>query len=369
MNDLVRRRLANQRLTRSSFRSAAEVVSWLGAMQSQDYPGARWGIGLRAPVTDQDVERAVDEGAIVRTHILRQTWHFIARDDVRWMLALSGPRVNAISAHYYRKMELDERTFTRSRDVFERVLRDGTHLTRPELGAALRRAGMTASGTRLAFLTLRHELDAVICSGPRRGKQMTYALLEERVPPAKPIDREEALATLARRYFTSHGPATLKDYVWWSGLTVRDARAGIDLAGSALVRDEIDGFTYWSADRRAPTPSASPSAQLLPNYDEYLIAYKDRHLVIGRGSGDGVTRIKDPFVHHLVVDGRLAGSWTRTVKAGSVAVECATYARPDADTSRAIDAAVARLGRFLKLPATASLRLARRSPAKTAGRT
>jgi hypothetical protein len=337
-------------------------------MQSQDYPGAKWAIGLRAAVTDEAVDRACDEGAIIRTHILRQTWHFVARDDIRWMLALSGPRVNAINAHYYRKMELDERTVTRGRDIFERALRDGAHLTRPELGAALGRAGIVASGTRLAFLTMRAELDAVICSGRRRGHQPTYALLEDRVPRARPMDREAALAELARRYFTSHGPATLKDYVWWSGLTVRDAKAGIDLAGSALVRDEAGGFTFWSADRRLPKTSASPAAHLLPNYDEYLIAHKDRHLVVGRGSGDGVTRIKDPFVHHLVIDGRLAGSWTRTVKAGSLAVECALYGRPNAETARAIEAATARLGRFLKLPATASC-LPRRSVAKAAGRT
>jgi hypothetical protein len=362
VNDLIRRRLANQRLLRSSCRAPADVVAWLGAMQSQDYPGAKWAIGLRAAVTDEDVDRACDEGAIIRTHILRQTWHFIARDDIRWMLALSGPRVNAISAHYYRKLELDERTFTRARHVFERALRDGRSLTRPELGAALGRAGITASGTRLAFLTLRAELDAVICNGPRRAKQLTYALLDERVPPrrdgpfgpAASFDRDAALAELARRYFTSHGPATLKDYVWWSGLTVRDAKAGIDLAGAALVRDDVDGFTYWCADRRTPKADASPRAYLLPNYDEYLIAHKDRHLVVSRGSGDGVTRIKDPFVHHIVIDGRLAGSWTRTVKGGSVAVECAMYARPNADVARAIDAAASRLGQFLKLPATSS---------------
>ena len=375
VNDLIRRRLANQRLLRSSLRTPADVVSWLGAMQSQDYPGAKWAIGLRAAVTDEEVERAVNDGAIVRTHILRQTWHFVARDDIRWMLALSGPRVNAISAHYYRKMELDERTFSRSRSVFERVLRDGRSLTRPELGAALHRAGIRASGTRLAFLTMRAELDAVICNGPRLGKQFTYALFDERVPPAPPIDREAALANLARRYFTSHGPATLKDYAWWSGLTVRDAKAGVELAGASLVCDEVDGFTFWSAERqvRKDRPysgrkaAASPVAHLLPNYDEYLIAHKDRHLVVSPGSGDGVVRIKDPFVHHLVLDGTLAGSWTRTMKNGSVHVNCAMYVRPAADTAGAIDAAVARLGRFMECPATSSCSQLRSSKA-SAGR-
>jgi hypothetical protein len=323
-------------------------------MQSQDFPGAKWGIGLRAAVTDADVDRAYDEGAIIRTHILRQTWHFVARDDIRWLLALSGPRVNTVNAHYYRKMGLDERTFTRSRDVLERVLRDHTYLTRNELKTALARARIVAEGPRLAFLIMRAELDAVICNGPRRGKQLTYALLEERVPRARSLDREAALAELARRYFTSHGPATLRDYVWWSGLTVRDAKAGIELAASALTRETVDDLTCWSVDGPVPKAMRSPTAHLLPNYDEYLIAHKDRQLVVGPGSGDGVTRIKDPFVHHLVVDGRLAGSWMRTASHRSVAVECSTYARPTEEIRQAIDAAVARLGRFMERPATSS---------------
>ena len=150
------------------------------------------------------------------------------------------------------------------------------------------------------------------------------------------------------------------------GTDVRDASAGVAQAGSVLVREDVDGLTYWSADLRTPQAVASPAAHLLPNYDEYLIAHKDRHLVISRGSGDGVTRITDPFVHHVVIDGRLAGSWTRTVKAGSVAVECALYGRPNAEAVRALDAAAARLGTFLELPVTSSYRV-RRSSA-TAGR-
>jgi winged helix DNA-binding protein len=367
VNDVIRRRLANQQLTRSTLRTPVDVVSWLGAMQSQDYAGAKWAIGLRASVTDADVEHACDEGSIIRTHILRQTWHFVARRDITWLLALSGPRVNTVNAHYYRKLDLDARIFSRSRTVIERALRDEHYLTRPELKAELARARIVADGPRLAFLIMRAELDAVICSGPRRGNQLTYALLGERAPYGTMLDREAALAELALRYFASHGPATLRDYVWWSGLTVRDAKAGIDLAASSLEREEVDGFTYWSAGGRPPKRAASSVAYLLPNYDEYLIAHKDRHLVASRGSGDGVTRIKDPFVHHVVIDGRLAGSWTRTVKNGSVDVRCAMYARPNGDAKRAIDTAVARLGRFLECPATSSC-LPRPSSAKAADR-
>jgi hypothetical protein len=354
VHPLVARRLFNQKLIRPC-RTAVEVVSWLGAMQSQDYPGAKWGIGLRARVTDDEVEKACHDGEILRTHILRQTWHFVARADLRWMLALSGPRVNTVNAHYYRQFELDEPTFTRSRNLLERALRDRTFLTRPELAAALARAGIVASGPRLAFLIMRAELDAVVCSGPRRGNQLTYALLEERVPRAKAMPRDAALAELTRRYFASHGPATLKDYVWWSGLTVRDAKAGLDLAGKSLVQETVDGFTFWCVDTRSPKALASPSAYLQPNYDEYLIAHKDRHLVIGPGAERGAARIKDPFLHHVIVDGRLAGSWKRQDTASTVAVACAVYAEPTAKVTRALEAAALRLGRFLNRPATLSV--------------
>jgi hypothetical protein len=348
---LIPRRLSNQKLTRSACRTPADVVAWLGAVQSQDYAGAKWAIGQRAPVTDADVDRAFNEGSIVRTHILRQTWHFVAAADIRWMLALSGPRVNAVNAHYYRQFELDSAIFARSRAVFERALRDGAQLTRTELGVALRRARITAEGHRLAFLVMRAELDAVICSGAKRGKQFTYALLDARVPPAKTRDREAALAELARRYFTSHGPATQRDFVWWSGLRVRDAKAGIELVSPALVREQLDGLTYWSVEGRAPAAPPSPTAYLLPNYDEYLIAYKDRgHIAIHRA--DSVTRIKDPFVHHVIIDGRLAGSWKRTVSARSVAVEISTWAQPTAANKRAVESVVARLGQFMALPAS-----------------
>ncbi len=339
--DLLRRRLHNQKLLRSDLGTAADVVRWLGAVQAQDYPAAGWGLGLRAKaVSAADVERAFDQGAILRTHVLRPTWHFVTPADVRWMLALTGPRVQAANAYYYRTLELDGPTRRRSRAVLERALRGGKSLSRAELGLVLRSARISTDGLRLAHLMADAELEAVVVSGPRRGKQFTYALLEERAPHALVLPREEALVELTRRYFSSHGPATLRDYAWWSGLTVREAKTGIELA--ELEAEALDGRTYWFSPSSAAPRTASLSAHLLPNYDEYLIAYKDRGPVVG-GSG------RDVFAHYFVASGRLAGSWRRTLKKDSVVVDAVSYRRLSREDRRALAASVERYGRFLGL--------------------
>ncbi|HEY7818128.1 MAG TPA: winged helix DNA-binding domain-containing protein, partial [Vicinamibacteria bacterium] len=248
--------------------------------------------------------------------------------------------VHAANGYYYRTLELDPKTRRRSRKVLERALRGGRSLTRAELAVVLRRARIATDGLRLTHLLADAELEGVVVSGPRRGKQFTYALLEERVPPAPKLTRDEALAELARRYFTSHGPATLRDYAWWSGLTVREAREGIDLA--ALEKEEVDGRTHWFGDGRDPSATRSPSAHLLPNFDEYLIAYKDRGPVVG-DSG------RDVFAHYVLVEGKLAGSWRRMARKETVDVEAVPYGRLSGDALRALAAAVDRYGRFLGL--------------------
>jgi hypothetical protein len=198
--NLLGARLFNQKLLRSDFRSPAEVVRWLGAVQAQDYPAAKWGLALRAPgVSDADVERAFEEGDILRTHVLRPTWHFVAPSDIRWMLSLTGPRVHAAQAYYYRILGLDPKTRRRSRAAVERALRGGAALTRAELALVLKRHRIAVDGLRLAHLMADAELEGVVVSGPRKGKQFTYALLEERAPGAPDLPREEALAELTLR--------------------------------------------------------------------------------------------------------------------------------------------------------------------------
>jgi hypothetical protein len=202
-------RLANQRLTSTTFQKAAEVVTWLGAVQAQDYTGATWGLALRARgLTAGAIEREFAAGRILRTHVMRPTWHFVAAADIRWLQALTGPRVRALTAYYARQLEIDTRLMTRVRTIVEAALAGRNDLTREELSGRLLSDGrITATGQRLAHIVMELELDAVVCSGPRRGKQFTYALVDERAPKARVLPRDEALAELAARYFRSHGPS------------------------------------------------------------------------------------------------------------------------------------------------------------------
>jgi winged helix DNA-binding protein len=353
MDNIARRRLANQHLVAATLTTPSDVVRLLGAVQAQDYSGAKWAVALRTRgAVDGVVEQALTDGSIVRTHVLRPTWHFVAPADVRWMLALTASRVKAAMAYHDRKLELDDATFRRSNTAITRALGDGKQLTRGELGQVLRRARIdVTSGQRLGHLVMRAELDGLICSGARRGKQFTYALLEERVPPAAALDRDEALLELTRRYFATRSPATASDFAWWSGLTVTDATKGIQLAGSHLEREIVDDQTLWSDASQPSRAKTSPTAHLLPNYDEYFIGFKDRS-AIGRRlkSSEIVTGGDAVTAHVVVVDGQLVGGWKRTLEKTKVVVQLNLLAHLTAAEERAVASAAEAYGRFLGLP-------------------
>jgi hypothetical protein len=353
---VVRQRLGNQHLTRPKHRDPAAVVAWLGAVQAQDFASAKWGLAQRTKGADDEaVVRAFDAGRILRTHVMRPTWHFVAPADIRWLLALTAPRVNAFSAFYYRQSGLDGTVFARSRRVIERALRDQTHLTRAELATALQRGHIPASGVRLGLLLLRAELDALVCSGPRRGKHSTYALLDERVPPVGPLARDEALAELTQRYFASHGPATIRDFAWWSGLAVRDARIGVDAARPPLSRMLADDMEYYYRPSRSAAADASPMACLLPVYDEYLIAYKDREAVRERTLDAGAVTKAHIFQNSVVMDGRVIGSWKRTPGPKAMQVDVAPFRGLSTAERRAIASAADRYSTFLGMPVTVTI--------------
>jgi hypothetical protein len=344
--DIIRRRLRNQLLAGSKLTKPADVVSWFGAVQGQEYTPTKWSLGMRAPgIVDADVERAFASGEILRTHVMRQTWHLVAPADIRWILSLTGPRVVTATASYSRRLELDAPTLSKSYEVIARALEGGRHLTRPELGAALASAGIAASGQRLAHLMHHAELRQLVCSGPRRARQFTYALFDERVPRARAVARDAALGTLARRYFTSHGPATIRDFIWWSGLTTRDAREGVALATPRLAQETVDGKTYWFDPSTTPARVSSPFLYLLPIYDEFGIAYRDRDLFT---SGARILLVDNRFdyYHLLFIDGRLAGRWRRTENPSSLGIEVKLFKRLKPAERAALEKAATRYGKF-----------------------
>jgi hypothetical protein len=385
---LLRHRLAHQQLAGSRFTEPAALVAWMGAMQAQEYAMVKWAIALRVPgATEARIEAALDAGQILRTHVLRPTWHLVAPQDIRWMLALTAPRVHAACAFGRKEFGLTPALLKRANAIITKALAGGTHLTRDEIAPLLRRARLPTAGIPLAHLFIHAELGGLICSGPRRGKQFTYALLDERVPATPALTRDTALATLARRYFASRGPATAADFAWWSGLTLTDARAGIAALGRGFVAEKIGGQIYYfptpaiataptpltsggrnskitTADeppedgaRRSPsTPSTPATAQklpapvsfLMPDYDEYGIAYEDRAALFAAPGYTGKYR----EVHHaynrmLVVDGRIVGSWKRTEKGPVVEIEIVPLAPLTAAAQKKIATAARRYAAYL----------------------
>jgi hypothetical protein len=336
---IVPERLHNQKLAKPDCKQAVDVVRWLGAVQAQDFPGAKWALALRmrAATTDASIQQAYDEGKILRTHLMRPTWHFVAPDDIRWLLELTAPRVNANCGSAFRMFELDTAVFKRTTKVLTKALQGGKHLTRAELRTTLNKSGVAADdGIRLGHIMIRAELDALVCSGPRRGKQFTYALLEERVPPTKALTLDEALAKLTERYFTSHGPATLHDFVWWSGLTVKDAKRGIELIDRHLRTELVDDKTYLLQRANSSQKSALHPSHLLPAYDEYNVAYK--HRLAGLG----------PTV---IVDGNAVGTWKATVTKQMLTITVTPSRALKKSETLAISHAANRYAAFLGLPA------------------
>ena len=369
------RRLHASGLLATRFVSPEEVVGWFGAVQSQDYPGASWGIGRRlGPGTTASViDEAFDAGRVLRTHAMRPTWHFVLPADVRWILELTSPRVQRLNATYYRKTELDATTLAAAADVIARSLEGGRHMARPELARALEAAGIATDGQRLSLLVMYAELEGVVCSGPRRGRQFTYALLDERTGRARAParTREAALAELTRRYFASHGPAQPRDFAWWSGLTIADAKAGLAMAGPEIVHERIDGADWWWAPPPGgdpEIPAGGPLVHLLPNYGEYLGSYRD-HAPTFDDAMLGERWAEELFAAHLVVrDGMAIGGWKREIRRHEVIVRPDVLVELDAAGQAALERAAATYGRFVGLPARIEDRRPSVAAAETAGR-
>ena len=348
-------RLHNQCLSQTRFTDPADLVRWFGAVQSQDFAGAKWALGQRLTnMTEAEIDRAYNEGKILRTHVMRPTWHFVAPEDIRWLLELTAPRVHTANAYQNRSLGIDSDLLRRSQAVLEKALEGEKYLTREELAQALKQAGISPEiQLKITYLILGSELDGIICSGPRRGKQFTYALLEERVPPGRRLDRDEALAELASRYFASHGPATLRDFVWWSGLTTADARSGLEMIKSQLASEAIEDQTYWFKEISEIKAEKSPAVHLLPDYDEYGIGYleSDRKMIYDHAH-DRKLDARGAFLaqYALVIDGQIMGTWKRTLKKNAASIEINPFRALTRSEVKAISESAERYGTYLGLP-------------------
>jgi hypothetical protein len=337
---VVESRMSNQFLWRTPKKQ--EVLKEMLAMQAQEFPYAKWSLAQRTPgMTEAMVDKAFAEGTILRTHLMRPTWHFVSREDIVWLVELTASRVKAVNAPYHRANGLDDAVFARAGKLFEQALADGEHLERKQMRAVLEAAGMELTNLQLGFILGQAELDRVICSGAPRGKQQTYALLDLRAPGAKRLARDEAIAELAKRYFTTRGPATLKDFAWWSGLTMADGKRGAADAG--IAGEVIDGRTYYHAGLPA-TKAEPPRFDLVQIYDEIGMAYtesRDQLLTPGLPRPDPA-----PYYHSILLDGRLIGHWRRNVKGKAISFETHLFRRLDDAETEAFEAAMQRFREY-----------------------
>ncbi len=347
VEDVAHTRLVNQLLLKGSARTPAEVVERLGAIQAQDYTGGELSIGLRLHgSTIADIEGAIRKQKIIRTWGIRGTLHFLSALDIGWVLDLLAPMIISRLNRRYKELELDAATLKKTNLLLKKSLKGGRHLTRSELVAIIEKNGISCKGLRAVFILYRASLDKVICFGVTRGKQQTHTLFEEWVHNAKSIDREKSLAELARRYFTSHGPATIQDYMWWSGLRTPDANAGLEMVMPELTQVTVEGKTYWMPVKAPSLKATKPVAFLLPGFDDFLLGYKDRTASLAPAhaqkiQGGGILK------QTIVINGRVVGMWSRTIKKEVVLIVVNTFTPLSNVQKEALAVAVERYGRFI----------------------
>jgi hypothetical protein len=350
--DIASQRLVNQRIEGERFEKPEEVVRWLGAVQAQDYLQALWAIGLRLrSATVADIEQAISDAKIVRTWPMRGTLHFVPPEDARWMLKLSASRVLARDGRRLGQLGLDKGIMERSRELFYDALRGNRRLSRPEMMRVLEEAGIGTENQRGYHILWYVAQSGLICLGPMQDKQQTFVLLDEWVPDSRELSREESLAELAGRYVTGHGPATVHDFAWWAGLTVTEARSGLETAMPGLISEKIDGKEYWmTSDTPGQIAYDKSSVHLLPAFDEYLLGYKDRTAVLAVEDAPRVVPGKNGvFLPTIVVGGRVVGTWKRKHKKNSIDITLAPFTHLADSEERATEAARS-FGAFVGLP-------------------
>jgi hypothetical protein len=343
-------RLGTQRLSSAPLPRAGDAVRLLTCVQSQERDHAFFSLAMRSRKDRYAaVQREFDTGAFVRTHILRPTWHFVAPEDLRWILALTSPRVLSSMAARHRQLGLDDtKRMDAGFDLLANLLQDKHFLTRPELGDAFGERGSSIKpGEQLGHLLLVAEMRGLICSGPMKGVHHSYALIDEVVPPTPERSRDEAVVELVRRFFTGHGPATVKDFTRWATMTIADTKAALAQLGAELEEVQVDGIPHWfdPAQLRRRSPAA-PAAYLFPTYDEAVLTYPQVNFPAV--PDHPYATHPDPFWAFVVLDGTNVGLWKRTVRTDVVEVEVRLAPAVSADGREQVRVAAQRLAGFLE---------------------
>ncbi len=344
--DILLLRLDNQQLTGSDTKTAKELTSWFGAVQSQDFPGAIWALGQRLNYDLSDIENAYRNGEILRTHVMRPTWHFVSSDDIYWLLELTSEKVLKIMRSYQRNFGIDEKIAEECIKILQKEL-NGNHLTRKEIGEIFTKSGINLIGNGLAHIMGIAEAKLIITSGPNKGKLTTYALLNQRVKNPKSLKRNEAIIELTKRYFQSHGPAQIKDFTWWSGLTVKETMLGIE-ANKKITSGAVEGKTYYffPAD-----PNPIDQVYLLPNYDEYTVAYADRDILAPNINYSKLdARQNALFNNAVVVDGKVEGIWRKIPKSREIELDLRLFRNLNSKEKSQLDSAIEKYSKFLNIP-------------------
>lgn len=346
--DIAQLRLINQQIVHSQFTHPSEVVSWMGAMQAQDYQMAKWAIGSRLPgATLETIEEAIERGDILRTHVLRPTWHFVSAGDFRWLTQLSATQIEARVRSRHQQLGLTREVTRKSNQVIETALAGGKQLTRKELVKVLVRAGFEDSNNRGSHLILRAELDGLICSGATTGRDYTYTLLDGRVPETPALNREASLEKLARIYFAGHGPATLEDFTWWSGLSITEARDTLESIAPDFLSEEVDSKSFWFSEPVSGAGDEQRTVSLLPAYDELLLGYKDRSASITPEAQTKAISNNGIFRPIIVVNGEVVGIWRHKTNKNSTTIKTTYFNKPGADVLELVETAARRFAEFL----------------------
>ncbi len=347
LSDIAALRLTNQQILNTRFTDPAELVAWMGAVQSQDFAMAKWALGVRLKkATDAGVEQAIDAGGIIRTHIMRPTWHFVAKEDARWIMDLTAPHVYKLAGTMYRQLKLDHSVFRITNDLIGKLLADGDELTREEVIAEVNKAGIETDNLRATHIMFQAELDKIICNGARRGKKFTYALFDKKVPAAAALNRGEALAALAKRYFLSHGPATVQDFAWWSGLSLTDSKLGFEAVRGEFETAKVDGREYLFT-ATAELPKMHGKAILVPAFDEITIGYADRRAAMDNAVAQNPESGSGIFKPVVMVKGKIVAAWRRTEKKDAVNIEISPLSKMPAAAENSLESAGTAYARFI----------------------